>query len=56
MKYVITIAMTLAGMLFGAMAATAHADIDGEGHTDYVTVPATAKFVKLYYLTLTPMS
>lgn len=27
--------------------------IDGEGHTGYMTVPPTAKYVKLYYLTLT---
>ena len=102
MKYIITIAMALAGLLFGGIAATAHADtgdtmyavgsdiqpgtyrytvtgndmgawslcrdancdgaglidmntIDGEGHTGYLTVPASAKYVKLYYLTLTPM-
>jgi hypothetical protein len=28
--------------------------IDGQGHTGYMTVPASAKYVKLYYLTLTP--
>jgi hypothetical protein len=31
------------------------ADIDGEGHTGYLTVPASAKYLKTYYLTLTPM-
>jgi hypothetical protein len=102
MKYIITIAMTLAGLLFGGMA-TAHADagdvmlqvgseiapgtyryavtgndmgawklcsdarcdvgagmidmdtVDGEGHTGYLTVPSSAKYVKLHYLTLSPM-
>jgi hypothetical protein len=30
-------------------------DIHGEGHTGYLTIPASAKYVKTYYLTLTPM-
>jgi hypothetical protein len=30
-------------------------NIDGEGHTGYMTVPASARFVKTYYLTLSPM-
>jgi hypothetical protein len=30
-------------------------DIEGEGHTGYMTIPASAKYVKTYYLTLTPM-
>ena len=30
-------------------------DIRGEGHTGYLTIPASAKYVKTYYLTLTPM-
>jgi hypothetical protein len=30
--------------------------IDGEGHTGYLTVPPTAKYVKLYYLNLTRVS
>jgi hypothetical protein len=29
--------------------------IDGEGHTGYLTVPPDARYVKTYYLTLTPM-
>ena len=92
--------MTLAGLLFGGMAATAHADagdtmyavgtdiqpgtyrytvtghdwgdwklcrdancddpidlamVDGEGHAGYLTVPSSAKYAMLHYLTLTPM-
>jgi hypothetical protein len=30
--------------------------IEGEGHTGYMTVPANAKYVKVWNLTLTPMS
>ena len=29
--------------------------IMGQGHTGYMTIPASAKYVKTYYLTLTPM-
>jgi hypothetical protein len=30
--------------------------VNGEGHTGYMTVPASAKYVKLYYLRLSPMN
>jgi hypothetical protein len=29
--------------------------VEGEGHTGYVTVTATAKYLQLHYLTLSPM-